>query len=140
MTQGDQYLSVDAPVSFEDTSIAFQDKSDRELFISFMIFWLTKSPFLVKFLSQSAKYAMVAGLPVKFLIKATVFKQFCGGESKSEYAGVIAKLAKAKIGTILDYAVEGGESETGQNSEGAPEREDDIGKGMRFGIFAAQDQ
>ena len=104
---------TDSSVSFEDTAVAFRKKSDRELFLSFLIFWLTKSPFLVKFLSQAAKFALSIGLPIKPLIKATVFKQFCGGETKAEYTRVINNLAGASIGTILDYAVEGIENEDG---------------------------
>ena len=103
----------DLPVSFEDTSIAFQHKSDRELILSYLIFRLTKNPFLVKFLSQAAKFTLSIGLPVKPLIKATVFKQFCGGEKKEEYSKVISKLGKAAIGTILDYSVEGTKDEVG---------------------------
>jgi len=100
-------------VSFENTSIAFQNKSDSELFLSHLIFWLTKSPFLVKFLSQAAKITLAMGLPVKSLIKGTVFRQFCGGEKESEYANVVDKLGQAGIGAILDYSVEGSEDETG---------------------------
>jgi len=106
----------DTAVSFEDTSIAFENKSDKELFLSYLIFGLTKSPFLVKFLSQAAKLTLALGLPVKPLIKATVFKQFCGGEKKKEYAEVIDKLSKSEIGAILDYSVEGTEDEGGFES------------------------
>ena len=113
MTQTQKAKDPDMPVSFEDTSIAFQQKSDRELFLSYLIFGLTKSPFLVKFFSQAAKFTLAIGLPVKPLIKATVFKQFCGGEKKKEYSKVIDRLGKATIGTILDYSVEGTEDETG---------------------------
>ncbi len=100
-----------ASVSFENTAVAFKNKSDRELFLAYIIFILTKSPFLVKFLSQAAKWTMAIGLPVKPFIKATVFKQFCGGEKKEEYINVIGKLGQAAIGTILDYSVEGRQDE-----------------------------
>jgi len=103
----------ESPVSFGNTSIAFQNKSDRELFLSYLIFWLTKSPFLVKFLSQAAKITLAMGLPVKPIIKSTVFRQFCGGEREGEYANVIGKLGESGIGAILDYSVEGTEDETG---------------------------
>jgi len=99
------------PVSFENTAVAFKNRSDRELFLAYLIFLLTKSPFLVKFLSQAAKFTMSIGLPVKPLIKATVFKQFCGGEKKEEYLNVISNLGRAAIGTILDYSVEGRQDE-----------------------------
>lgn len=103
----------DMQLSFDDTAIAFRRKSDRELCLSFLIFWLTKSPFLVKFFSRAARIALDIGLPIKPLIKATVFKQFCGGETKAEYTKVISRLASDSIGTILDYAVEGIENEEG---------------------------
>jgi proline dehydrogenase len=100
-------------VSFKNTAVAFRHKSDRELFLSYLIFWLTKSPLLVKILSQAAKISLALGLPVKPLIKATVFKQFCGGEKEEEYARVISTLGNAGIGTILDYSVEGTQDEAG---------------------------
>ena len=46
------------PVSFKDTRIAFRHKSDGELFLSYVIFWLTKNPLLVKLLSKAAKLAL----------------------------------------------------------------------------------
>ncbi len=103
-------------VSFDNTSIAFQNKSDGELLLSYLIFGLTKSPLLVKFLSQAAKITLALGLPVKPLIKATVFRQFCGGEKQKEYSRVIDRLSKAEIGAILDYSVEGTEDEAGFES------------------------
>jgi proline dehydrogenase len=100
-------------LSFDDTAVAFSHKSDHELRLSHFIFNLTKNPGLVKILSQGARWAMAIGLPIKPLIKATVYRQFCGGENRQEYERVIAMLARARIGTILDYSVEGVESETG---------------------------
>ena len=101
------------PIHFENTSIAFQHKSDRDLLLSYLIFLLTKRPFLVKFLSRAAKLSLSMGLPVKPLIKATVFRQFCGGETRREYQKVIAQLGRSSIGAILDYSVEGGGDEAG---------------------------
>jgi proline dehydrogenase len=112
MNKAQEFKALNVPVSFEDTAIAFQHKSDKELFLSYLIFWLTKSPFLIKILSQVAKIGLAIGLPVKPIIKATVFKQFCGGESKEEYAKIITKLGKTGIGTILDYSVEGTQDDT----------------------------
>jgi proline dehydrogenase len=113
MKKNSQNEDSGSPVSFKDTAIAFQHRSDRELLLSYLIFGLTKSPFLVKFLSQAAKFTLAIGLPVKPFIKATVFKQFCGGEKKEEYSKIIAKLGKADVGTILDYSVEGTKDEAG---------------------------
>ena len=113
MKKTNQTEDSNSPVCFDDTAIAFKHKSNRELLLSYLIFGLTKSPFLVKFLSQAAKFAMAIGLPVKSFIKATVFKQFCGGEKKEEYSKVITELGKADVGTILDYSVEGSKDEAG---------------------------
>lgn len=113
MNEIDKTKAAAVPVSFNDTAVAFQGKTDRELWLSYLIFVLTKNPFLVKFLSQAAKWTLAMGLPVKPLIKATVFKQFCGGECKKEYSQVISKLGDSNIGTILDYSVEGTEDEAG---------------------------
>lgn len=116
MNKTNKFKNSVLPVSFDNTAIAFQQKSDQELLLAYLIFGLTKNPFLVKFLSQAAKLTLSMGLPVKPLIKATVFKIFCGGEKKEEYSKVIAKLGKATIGTILDYSVEGTEDEVGFES------------------------
>ncbi len=113
MDSDSAHSKTDGPVSFDDTAVAFQYKSDRELVLSQFIFELTRNPFLVKFLSQAAKYSLSIGLPVKPIIKATVFRQFCGGETREEYEPVIGRLSKAGIGSILDFAVEGNQDEDG---------------------------
>ena len=56
-----------------------------------------------------AKAAVFLGL--KFTIKKTIFQQFCGGENIEECNVAIQNLAQSGIGTILDYSVEGEESE-----------------------------
>ena len=113
MPKQDQKPDRHFPIHFEDTSIAFKHKSDRDLLLSYLIFLLTKHPLLVKFLSRAAKLSLAMGLPVKPLIKATVFRQFCGGETRREYQKVIEQLGRAGIGAILDYSVEGGGDEAG---------------------------
>ena len=51
--------------------------------------------------------ALKLRLPVNFIVKRTIFKQFCGGESIEECAPTIDTLGRFQIGTILDYSVEG---------------------------------
>ena len=51
--------------------------------------------------------ALKLRLPVKGLIKNTLFKQFCGGESIEDCKHTIDQLAKFGVQTILDYSVEG---------------------------------
>jgi len=51
--------------------------------------------------------ALKLRIPVNFIVKKTIFKQFCGGETIDECTPTIKTLSKFNIGTILDYSVEG---------------------------------
>lgn len=54
---------------------------------------------------------MKVGLPIKGLIRDTIFRQFVGGETLQETARVADKLEKFGVQVILDYGVEGKEGE-----------------------------
>jgi proline dehydrogenase len=97
----------DFKLDFQDTAVAFSDRSDSELKEKYRLFKLLNSPFLNTLGSGAAKFALAIGLPVEGLIKKTIFEQFCGGETIEECEGTIRRLGKACIGTILDYSVEG---------------------------------
>jgi proline dehydrogenase len=94
-------------VSFDNTAIAFASKSDAELLKMYTLFATMNNNFLVKNGGKLVRKAFRWNLPVKFLIKPTIFSQFCGGENLLECNEAIKKLAEAHIGTILDYSVEG---------------------------------
>jgi proline dehydrogenase len=98
-------------VSFDNTEIAFGGKSDNDLQWSYRLFKMIGKPWLVKFGSGAANLALTLRLPVKGIIKKTIFKQFCGGESIADCEQKMNDLAKFKIGTILDYSVEGKSTE-----------------------------
>lgn len=98
-------------VDFSDTQIAFADKSDAELRRSHFLFSLMNYPLLVKIGTRIATLALQLRLPVEGLVKATIYRQFCGGEDIEEARRVIDKLGESNIKTILDYGVEGKESE-----------------------------
>jgi proline dehydrogenase len=98
-------------ISFENTKIAFDYKSDRELRKAYWLFKLVGSPALVKFGKWATQFALRLRLPIKGLIKSTIFKQFCGGETIAECKQTTATLAAYGVGTILDYSVEGQTSE-----------------------------
>lgn len=97
--------------SFDDTEIAFKHQNDSEIKKSFWLFKLISHPLLVKIGPSITKAALYMKFPIKGLIKATIFKQFCGGETIQECTETINKLAEAGVGTILDYSVEGEEEE-----------------------------
>ncbi|MEO6334276.1 MAG: proline dehydrogenase family protein [Pyrinomonadaceae bacterium] len=98
-------------LDFRDTATAFADKSDSELREKYRLFKMLNSPVLSAIGTRAARFALSLGLPVEGLIKTTIFEQFCGGENIGECEPVINKLGSAKIGTILDYSVEGKSTE-----------------------------
>ncbi|WP_133273750.1 proline dehydrogenase family protein [Hymenobacter radiodurans] len=101
-------LATHAPsLSFNDTAVAFASKSDAELRQMYALFAAMNNNTLVKAGGGMMKAALKWGLPVKFLIKKTIFEQFCGGETIQECLPVIEELGRYNIGTILDYSVEG---------------------------------
>lgn len=96
-------------ISFENTENAFKAKSNSELTRSYWLFKIIGNPALV---NLGAKWGpMALNIGFKGLIKATAFKQFVGGESIEDCKNTIAELGKFNIGAILDYSVEGKESE-----------------------------
>lgn len=98
-------------MSFEDTAIAFEAKSDSELKKTHFVFSLMNSPSLVKLGTASIRFGLKIGLPIKGLIKSTLFYQFCGGESIKDSERTIENLARYNVKTILDYSAEGQEEE-----------------------------
>ena len=98
-------------LNFRDTETAFADKSDSELRERQRLFKVMNSPFLNAFGTKAATFALGLGLPVKGIIKSTVFELFCGGETIEECEPVVERLGRSKIGSILDYAVEGKSTE-----------------------------
>ncbi|WP_091207468.1 proline dehydrogenase family protein [Mucilaginibacter gossypiicola] len=98
--------------SFENTEIAFRHSSNADLNRAYWLFRMINVNFLVKIGPPVTNFAMKIGLPIKSIIKATIFKHFCGGETIAECDYTIKNLYSGRVGTILDYSVEGEEEET----------------------------
>src|SRR4051812_13395507 len=96
---------------FDNTEIAFKYRSDKDLRRARFLFSSMGSPTLTSIGMKLTKLAISLNLPVQGLIKSTLFDQFCGGETMDEAAQTAAVIAKYGIGTILDYGVEGKETE-----------------------------
>lgn len=94
-------------ISFENTEIAFKSKSNKDLKRAYKLFKLIGNPKLVKLGKWFTINALKIGLPIKGIIKKTIFKQFCGGENITECSQTIEQLQQFGVGTILDYSVEG---------------------------------
>ncbi len=99
------------PISFDNTETAFAYKSDKALrkanflFTSMAIHWLVKAG------TRLAPLALKWRLPVKGIIRNTMYEQFCGGETLEKTAATSEKLGKSGVGVILDYGVEAKEGE-----------------------------
>lgn len=104
-------MQTDPIVSFENTEVAFAGKTNAELNRAYYMFKLIGSPALVKVGDVLVNAALKMGIPIGWAIKGNIFKHFCGGETIAECARATKILDQGRIGTILDYSVEGKESE-----------------------------
>ncbi len=96
---------------FDNTQIAFEYRTDNQLKRARFLFSSMGSPVLTNIGMKLTKAAISWNLPVQGIIKHTLFDQFCGGETMEEAAKTAAIIGKYGISTILDYGVEGKESE-----------------------------
>jgi proline dehydrogenase len=98
-------------ISFDNTEYAFAYKTDQELKKANFLFASMGYQPLVKLGTRFTPWAIRAGLPIKGLIRNTIFKQFVGGETLEETALVANRLEQFGVQVILDYGVEGKEGE-----------------------------
>lgn len=97
-------------IQFDNLEIAFRYKSDRELKFAYWLFRMVGNPNLVKLGKKVTNVALNMHLPINWLIKPTIYRHFCGGESIDECMKVSRKMEEYGVKCILDYSVEGGES------------------------------
>lgn len=102
-------MSIDPGLNFDNTEKAFAYKSDRQLKKARFLFSAMQFAPLVKMGTVLTPWAIKSGLPVKRIIKNTLFEQFVGGESLENTDAVLNMLDGFKVQVILDYGVEGGE-------------------------------
>lgn len=98
-------------ISFDDTKTAFAYKNNKELKKARFLFASMNKQWLVSLGLRLTPWALHNNLPVKGIIRSTLFGQFVGGESLEETATVAEKLAKYNVQVILDYGVEGKDGE-----------------------------
>ena len=98
-------------ISFENTQNAFAYKSTKALKSAKLLFGFMGYPKLVQLGTRLVPVLLKVGLPIKGIIRNTIFKQFVGGETLAETIPVAQMLAKHNVDVILDYGVEGKEGE-----------------------------
>ena len=103
-------------LTFDDTRIAFKIKPDKDLKRAYTLFRIISFPILVKLGNPLIKVSSALRLPIGWIIKPTAYRQFVGGETLTSCKPAVDKLFTAKVHSILDYSVEGKESEKSINA------------------------
>ena len=78
-------------IQFDNTEVAFSYKSDKELKKANFIFSLVNHPMISGLATSLVKFSLGLRLPVKNLIRFTVFEHYCGGETAEESEKTIEK-------------------------------------------------
>ncbi len=104
-------------LDFNDTLIAFRNKSDKELKKTAWLFKMMNQHLLISIATKIGYYAVKWRLPfTEFFVKKTIFEQFCGGENLMDCQKVIDRLYDQNTLTILDYGAEGKSNEDDMNA------------------------
>lgn len=76
------------------------------------MFSVIGSPAVVAVGSALTRLALNLHIPIGWAVKRNIFSHFCGGENIEECLPAAAKLSRSGVGSILDYSVEGRETES----------------------------
>ncbi|KQR94577.1 proline dehydrogenase [Chryseobacterium sp. Leaf180] len=97
---------------FNDTKVAFADKTDAQLKKAFWMFKMIEQPALTNIGTSVLNFSVHNNFPfVNTIVKKTLFEQFVGGETREESLKVVTQLYKRGVGSIFDYSIEGKEDE-----------------------------
>ena len=95
---------------FDNTEIAFKDKSIFDLYRGYIIFKIISFPRVVSISKFILSFKLIYPL-TKLILKSTMLKQFCGGQNEDDCKKIINDLNARNVYSILDYSVEGLENE-----------------------------
>lgn len=85
--------------------------SDSDLLRAYWVYTFVARPWLVSMGSKLGAWSVNNLAPARWAVSKTIFAQFCGGESVEQCRPTLHHLAEKRIHTILDYSVEGAETE-----------------------------
>jgi proline dehydrogenase len=98
-------------LDFNDTKTAFSLKSNAQLKKAYWLFKLVASRSLVGLGKKAANLALKLRLPIREVVKQTVYDQFVGGETIDECEAIIKELLDRNVYSLLDYSIEGKEAD-----------------------------
>lgn len=96
---------------FNDTRQAFAYKTNGQLRKAYWLFKMMKYNWLISIGTDFILKAIEWRLPVKGLLKNTLYSQFVGGETLETATPAIKKLDEYDVDVILDYGAEAKEGE-----------------------------
>ena len=91
---------------FNNTELAFTNKSNFELRKAFFLFSVLDYPILTKIGNTFLLLVLKLRLPFKIIIKNTIFNHFCGGETINDCKTTFESLKKFNISAMPEYSVE----------------------------------
>ena len=100
-------MSKTNKILFNNTELAFSNKSDVELNKAYFLFSILDYSFLTKLGNFFLMLVLKMHLPLKKVIKKTIFNHFCGGETLDECKKTFQTLSKYNIFAMPEYSVEG---------------------------------
>ena len=96
----------------DNTKNGFTLKTDFELRKAYFLFKIISNKTLTNFGKTALEVALRLRLPILFIVKGTVFEQFCSGETLDESFDTVKKLNNKNVKSYLHYSVEGLENES----------------------------
>ena len=97
---------------FDDTQIAFKMKKNFHLYNAIFLFNIITRKLLVTVFTNLTLLMLKINLPIKWILKRTIYKHFCGGVDLVECNEIINGMYSMNVHSILDYSVEGQKNET----------------------------
>ena len=95
----------------DNTKNGFTLKSNFELKKAYFLFRIISNKSLTNIGKKALQIALKLRLPILFLVKRTVFEQFCSGESLDDSFETVQRLYDKNVKSYLSYSVEGLENE-----------------------------
>jgi len=96
---------------FDDTEIAFKNRSDKELKKIYSLFKKMSNQSLSNIGMSLLKASIFFKLPVHKFAEKYLFFHFCGGVNLEDSSDIIENLNKFNVKAVLDYSVESKKSE-----------------------------
>ena len=115
---------------FKNTKIAFKLKSNRDLKKIYLTFSIINNKYVSSIIIFLVRLVLKLRININYIIKKTIFYQFCGGKNLEESSILIDKIGKNQVYSVLDYGVEGrGDIKSFLDTEKENIRDDNFCKG-----------